>query len=244
MSTALLPAVTDTLVVSEVFGPTIQGEGPHAGQAVGFVRLGGCNLTCSWCDTAYTWDASRYDLRQELQRVRVASVFERVSAMPVSRVVFSGGEPLLQDGPKRGLLALAHRLARADIQLDVETNGTRVPSSELAQLIDLFVVSPKLAHAGVEKAIVPAALSAFADLADLGQAVLKVVCRSRADVTEAIALADAFEFPLSKLWVMPEGTDAQTISARSGELAEAALEAGVNFTTRLHVLLWGSERGR
>jgi 7-carboxy-7-deazaguanine synthase len=62
------------LVVSEVFGPTIQGEGPHAGQRAAFVRLGGCNLTCTWCDTAYTWDARRYDLRAELHRVPITRV--------------------------------------------------------------------------------------------------------------------------------------------------------------------------
>lgn len=60
-----------SLVVSEVFGPTHQGEGPHAGQLCAFVRLMGCNLSCSWCDTPYTWDASRYDLKAEGHRMTV-----------------------------------------------------------------------------------------------------------------------------------------------------------------------------
>ena len=54
-----------TLPLSEVFGPTFQGEGPHAGRRCAFVRLGGCNLSCEWCDTPYTWDATRYDLALE-----------------------------------------------------------------------------------------------------------------------------------------------------------------------------------
>ena len=49
------------LVVAEVFGPTFQGEGPSTGQRAGFVRLGRCNLDCSWCDTPYTWDWERFD---------------------------------------------------------------------------------------------------------------------------------------------------------------------------------------
>ena len=44
----------DTSPVSEVFGPTLQGEGPHAGRPCHFIRLGGCNLSCSWCDTPYS----------------------------------------------------------------------------------------------------------------------------------------------------------------------------------------------
>ena len=61
----------DDLVVAEIFGPTWQGEGPSAGQVAAFVRLGLCNLTCAWCDTAYTWDRSRFDLRAELRRMRL-----------------------------------------------------------------------------------------------------------------------------------------------------------------------------
>jgi hypothetical protein len=55
-----------TLPVSEVFGPTFQGEGALRGAGASFIRLGGCNLTCRDCDTPYTWDAARYDLRAEL----------------------------------------------------------------------------------------------------------------------------------------------------------------------------------
>src|SRR4029450_7825218 len=55
------------LVVSEVFGPTFQGEGPSVGRRAGFVRLGRCNLDCSWCDTPYTWDWERHDPAVELR---------------------------------------------------------------------------------------------------------------------------------------------------------------------------------
>ena len=44
------------LAVSEIFGPTHQGEGPSTGRLCGFVRLARCNLSCLWCDTPYTWD--------------------------------------------------------------------------------------------------------------------------------------------------------------------------------------------
>ncbi len=235
-----------TLVVSEVFGPTFQGEGPHLGQRVGFVRLGGCNLHCVWCDTPYTWDASRHDLRHELSRRPVADLLDEIAAMGVARVVISGGEPLLwQDKP--GWTDLVSGLAAMGCAVDVETNGTVEPDEWTAEAVSMFNVSPKLAHAGDPERdrIRPEVLRGFAELARWhGEAVLKIVVQTPADVGAARDLALRVGFPLRSTYVMPEGTDVATLVARHGQLYQAALDAEVNMTTRLHVLTWGEERGR
>ncbi|MGH3922689.1 MAG: 7-carboxy-7-deazaguanine synthase QueE, partial [Pseudonocardiaceae bacterium] len=57
------------LLIAEQFGPTFQGEGPSVGQQALFIRLSSCNLSCSWCDTPYTWDWTRFDPRVESRRV-------------------------------------------------------------------------------------------------------------------------------------------------------------------------------
>ena len=80
------------MIVSEVFGPTVQGEGPSCGRIATFVRLGRCDLRCSWCDTPYTWDwhghnGVRYDPAQELERLDVLSVVARVEAINTHLVV-------------------------------------------------------------------------------------------------------------------------------------------------------------
>jgi 7-carboxy-7-deazaguanine synthase len=93
-----VPAVTDlppSLVVSEIFGPTCQRRGPTMGERCGFLRLMGCNLACSWCDTPYTWDAGRFNLAAEGHRMTWAAIVEELIAMDVSFVIVSGGEPLL-----------------------------------------------------------------------------------------------------------------------------------------------------
>src|SRR4051794_5963800 len=85
-----------SLVVSEIFGPTWQGEGPSLGRRCGFVRLGRCNLACTWCDTPYTWDWERFDPAVELRRTPVDDILSQLDAMDVDMVVISGGEPMLQ----------------------------------------------------------------------------------------------------------------------------------------------------
>lgn len=235
--------MADTLVVSEVFGPTIQGEGPHTGEVVGFIRLGGCNLTCSWCDTAYTWDAKRFDLRAELSRRPVDELVDAVVDMDVIRVVISGGEPLLQDKAGYGLRALAFALWEKGIGVDVETNGTIPPTTALQAHVDLFAVSPKLGHAGMPllQTLKFGALGAFA-LCD--NAILKVVCQDAAEVEMAAELGGEAGFGKHRIWVMPLGATREELESRRVEIAQAAIEQRVNYSGRLHVDLWGTERGR
>lgn len=233
-----------SLVVAEVFGPTFQGEGLHLGQRAAFIRLGGCNLTCSWCDTAYTWDASRHDLHSEMTRVPVDDIVAQVQAMEPQRVVISGGEPLLwQD--KIGWEHLLTRLVEHGLPVDVETNGTIAPNPFGRVKVDLFTVSPKLAHSGIaeHQRIRPPVLVEFARLARRNQAILKVVVETAADVASTRHLAGAVRFPLRAVWVMPQATTVEALQGRS-DVADAALEHGLNYTTRLHVLTWGTERAR
>ena len=226
------------LAVSEVFGPTVQGEGPTAGRRAGFVRLGRCNLDCRWCDTPYTWDWDRYDPAVEVTVTPVDAVVARLDAMGVDRVVITGGEPLLQ---QRALPPLLAALAERGWAVEVETNGTIAPTPEVTAAVGAFNVSPKLANSGVppERRIRPTALAA---LAATGKAVFKFVVADPDDLDEVAALVAAHA--LAPVWIMPEGTDAATVAARLAALADAVVARGWNLTPRLHVLAWGDERGR
>jgi len=235
-------AAGDTLVLSEVFGPTVQGEGPAVGRRCGFVRLGGCNLTCTWCDTAYTWDADRYDLRAELTRTPVGDILDQVDAMDVPMVVISGGEPLLHQ-LQPGWRSLLGGLAARGIDVHVETNGTRPPAPYTRAAVAQFVVSPKLAHAGdpEDKRIVPPALAA---LVATDKAVFKFVATSTDDLPEIAAVAAAAGIPDRLVWVMPEGVTPDAVVAGGAAIADAVVSRGWNLTTRLHVLCWPKERAR
>lgn len=235
-------ATTDTLVLSEVFGRTVQGEGPALGRLCGFVRLGGCNLACAWCDTAYTWDATRFDLREELTRTPVAGILAKVDAMDVPLIIISGGEPLLHQY-QPAWRELLNGLAARGIEVHVETNGTRAPSPFTAEAVSRFAVSPKLAHAGdpESKRIRPDALAA---LLDTGKAFFKFVAQDVTDLDEVQGFVDGVAIPDRLVWVMPEGVTPEAVVAGGAAIASAVVDHGWNLTTRLHVLCWPKERAR
>jgi 7-carboxy-7-deazaguanine synthase len=227
-----------TLAVSEIFGPTVQGEGPTAGRRAGFVRLGRCNLDCVWCDTPYTWDWDRFDPAVEVTPLPTSEVVARLDAMMVERVVVTGGEPLLQ---QRGLLPLLLALGERGWVVEVETNGTIAPSPAVAAAVTAFNVSPKLANSGIPltRRIRPAALGA---LVETGKAVFKFVVAEASELDEVAALVSAHG--LAPVWIMPEGTSAAVVSSRLAALADPVVARGWNLSTRLQVLVWGDERGR
>lgn len=118
-----------SFLVREIFGPTIQGEGYHAGRACVFLRFAVCNLACTWCDTDFAEERST--------RMSAEAIRDRLLAVDTAAsrtVIVTGGEPALQWKP-----ALAETLADAGFQVHMESNGTRV----LDAAVDWLTISPK-----------------------------------------------------------------------------------------------------
>lgn len=226
------------LLVAEIFGPTFQGEGPSAGQLAAFIRLSRCNLDCVWCDTPYTWDTSRYDLRAESRRMSESTVWRQVQAIPAGLVVITGGEPLLQ---QERLAWLVDKCRSTERRVEIETNGTVKPRPGLLAAVHQFNASPKLANSGV-----PAERRLHGDVIEAlissGKAIFKFVVTGPQDLEEIADLEAAYG--LSPIWVMPEGTSAKRVLARMRALAEPVRQRGWNLTTRLQTLIWEDERGR
>ncbi|MGK2958874.1 MAG: 7-carboxy-7-deazaguanine synthase QueE [Acidimicrobiales bacterium] len=228
----------DELAVAEIFGPTFQGEGPSIGQRAGFVRLGRCNLTCTWCDTPYTWDWERFDPAKEVTPMGVSSVLDRLDSMDPRLVVITGGEPLLQ---QRKLLGVLEGCRKRGFLVEVETNGTLVASPEFLDLVNQFNVSPKLANSGVseDKRIVPEALESFSSS---GKAIFKFVVEDHAELEEVQSIVDRFD--LYRVWIMPQARTPEALNMRLRDLAEPVLQRGWNLSSRMHVELWDDQRGR
>lgn len=234
--------MSDDLPIVEVFGPTIQGEGPYAGRLADFIRLGGCNLACTWCDTPYSWDGSRFDLRQEILAKSPAEVLTGLSA-ETSVTVITGGEPLLHSGSP-AFIELLQKLSSLGKAIHMETNGTILPPLSVRELVSVFVVSPKLSNAGTAHRRDPAPASGWAEVARHREVHVKVVCRDAAEVAEAVRLASSLGIARDHIWVMPEARDERALALRWPIIVDAAIAHRINATTRLHLLAWGNERGR
>lgn len=107
---------------------TIQGEGRHAGKPAYFIRLGGCDVGCRWCDAKYTWNPKMYPPTD------IKTVVERACACSAQAIVITGGEPLLYPlGP------LTRALHERGLEIFIETSGTHPLSGEF----DWVCLSPK-----------------------------------------------------------------------------------------------------
>jgi 7-carboxy-7-deazaguanine synthase len=119
-------------LVKEMFGPTLQGEGAHAGRAVVFLRFAACNLDCTGCDTDFSPDgAVRMNASEIVARLR------ELDTGNTARVVVTGGEPTLQWDAD-----LSSAIRGAGFRVHMESNGTR----PLGGPVDWLTISPKPQH--------------------------------------------------------------------------------------------------
>ena len=107
---------------------TLQGEGFHQGKAAYFIRLGGCDVGCVWCDVKDSWDAEKHP------RLQIESLKLKVKETPAEIVVITGGEPLMHD-----LTELTRELQAAGLKTNIETSGAHPLSGSW----DWICLSPK-----------------------------------------------------------------------------------------------------
>lgn len=232
-----------TLRIAEIFGPTIQGEGALIGQPTVFIRAGGCDYRCSWCDSLHAVD-SRY--RHEWQVMTPDAVMAEVARLSAGQpltVSISGGNPAIQDfAPVIALgKARGYRFA-------CETQGS-VARDWFADL-SLLVLSPKPPSSGqhIDWSAFDACLSA----AGKAEAVMKIVIFDRADLLWAREVAAAY--PGLRLYLQPGNPDTdperfvdpQRLADRLLWLVDETVGKGwlsPIILPQLHVLIWGNRRG-
>jgi len=222
--------------ISEIFGPTLQGEGPLIGKPAIFVRVGGCDFRCNWCDTLY---AVLPKYKNEWEKLDEEEILSKVLLLTNNNpilVTLTGGNPALYDLSE--LLKSGH--ARG-LTFALETQGS-VAKPWFADL-DHLVVSPKGPSSGMEtdwkivgeclKYPVPSAL--------------KFVVFNDEDYRFARRGAALFSgIPL----YLQLGTSAGDSESTFGEQANWLLKKvmddnwqNVTILPQMHVMLWGKQRG-
>jgi 7-carboxy-7-deazaguanine synthase len=233
--------VAHVLNVNEQFGPTIQGEGPSAGQLCSFLRLAGCNVKCVWCDIPQSWDWTKYDRAAESHPTSIGAAADLVwglSDRGKRLVIITGGEPLLQ-APALG--AVFQRIlddTGVIPRLELETSGTR-PLGATEEFWTRIVCSPKI----IPSAHAPGGFALDVELLNHPLTITKFVVQDQTDLEAVEAAVERYALAPETVWLMPEGITVKTLDERTPWLMQAAIDRSWNFTTRYQVYGWGDERG-
>lgn len=162
---------------------TLQGEGFHQGKAAYFIRLGGCDVGCVWCDVKDSWDVSKHP------NLKIENLKFKISETPAEIVVITGGEPLMHN-----LDELTRELQQSGLKTHIETSG----AYPLSGSWDWICLSPKKFKAPLP-GIIPLANE------------LKIVVFNRSDFDWAEKYA-ALVSPICKLYLQPEWDKAAEIT--------------------------------
>lgn len=221
-----------TLFITDIF-QSIQGEGPKLGTPSIFLRLGMCNLQCTWCDTPYTWKEGQTDYKEKSFSEIIQEITTLCKEKKITNLVITGGEPLLQ---QKNIAKLLADPALANMEIEFETNGSQTLCNEIKELKQSisFNISPKLADSGNKEY----------QLHFYPHSVLKFVYVKK----ESEALIDKFlekykeEVADIPVLIMPEGTTIDEMSKKHTKVLSYCLKKGFRFTPRLHIYLFGNKR--
>jgi 7-carboxy-7-deazaguanine synthase len=236
--------------VLEIFGPTIQGEGMVVGQKTMFVRTAGCDYSCSWCDSAFTWDGSAKDDIRQMTAEDIWSELKSLGGDNFSFVTISGGNPALL----KNLDSLIDLLKEMQINIGIETQGSRWQDWFLK--IDELTISPKPPSSTMETnfEILDSIFQKLHDNHFKNNVSLKVVIFDEDDLNYAKMVHKRYEGIPFYLQV----GNVDITNFNNQELIQKLLNKyewlvnrvvkdnqlnNVKVLPQLHALLWGNKRG-
>ena len=211
--------------VSEIFH-SIQGE-IQIGKPSIFIRLAGCNLRCTKLNEGFDCD-SQYAYKGEDMSIR--DLINKIKSYPCKHVIFTGGEPTLQ---KTEIYKLIHNLP-LDYSFSIETNGTSLLNRRYFRG-GVIVVSPKKQKID---------LKILKEYAKISKCYFKFIILNHQDFMFWKDIVDKLKIPNHKVYMMPVGMNAKELNEKSISLIEDCKKYNYCFTPRLHINIYGNERGR
>ena len=231
------------LRIAEIFGPTVQGEGALIGQPTVFVRAGGCDYRCVWCDSLHAVDSQ---FRHDWAAMTPEAVMARIRALSGGRplaVSISGGNPAIQDFAP--LIALGRAEGYGFV---CETQGSL--AQDWFAALDMLVLSPKPPSSG--EATDWARFDACLAAAGAAPVVMKIVIFDTQDY--AFARAAHAHYPNLPLYLQPGNPEVDPAAPVCLPTAAARLRWLIDIVTadgwfaprvlpQMHVWVWGNQRG-
>lgn len=233
--------------VLEIFGPTIQGEGMVIGQKTMFVRTAGCDYSCSWCDSSFTWDGSGKELIKMMNPEEIWGELLRLGGTGFSFVTISGGNPALL----KNLSSLIEILKANNIKVGLETQGSKWQDWFLE--IDELTVSPKPPSSNMKTNF--EVLDTILEKLDKNQHVsLKVVIFDDGDYEYAKQVYQ--RYPDVPFFLQVGNDDIMTTNQQElitqllskyewlvNKVIDDSEITNVKVLPQLHTYLWGNKRG-
>ncbi len=210
--------------INEIFFG-IQGEGKTAGEPRLFIRLSGCNLQCSFCDTKYHTEGK---IKLTTKQIRLLTEYKKWC--------FTGGEPLLQQDTIQHLI-----LSFLPKWVEIETNGTILPNEVVAQFIDQYNVSPKEKRFQLPQSKPEPIILANKNI--LAKSIVKFVYSDIASRRFIKKIESEYLISRDQIWVMPEGKTRKEQLAREKFVWLWCVRMEYNFSPRLHTNLFNLTRG-
>ena len=224
--------------INEIF-KSIQGEGPNFGKPAIFLRTAQCNLKCTWCDTKYTWDWKNYDYTKEVNEMTIEEIKEQILDLEIKHLVITGGEPLLQQDDLADLLSFL----KPDFYVEIETNCTILPNKMLTDLVDQWNVSPKTENSGNPLELYENN-ECYYFFANQENCFFKYVVEDESDIPEIKKFVTKYNIPENRVQLMTQASTKEEIRAREKSISELAKTNNFLFSPRLHVAMWGAQRGK
>ncbi len=240
---------TNTLFIADIFR-SVQGEGKNLGTPSVFIRLGICNLQCSWCDTPYTWKKGMTDYVARTETWILAKIKKLVAGTSINHVVITGGEPLLQ---QKQLAALLSRPLFRTMNLEFETNGSMPLLPEMKELMATraeqrltplhFTISPKLADSGNRPYAFqqyPNAVYKFVYVRKESEKLILAAVKKIKKTSAVSPSTNGSSTPT--VYIMPEGVTVKAMEKKYPDIVKFCTRNGFRFSPRLHIYLFGNTR--
>lgn len=225
------------LVVSEKFY-SIQGEGQTMGRPAVFLRLAGCNLLCksdNWvCDSIEVWQKGTKTPFKDVFNDDYIKVLKNGA-----HLIITGGEPLLHQKKIIDFLIWFNEKHKFKPIVEFETNGTIMPHERLIMLTEYWNVSPKLSNSGetANKRINEVAIEFFNSQPNT---IFKFVVSCKDDILEIL---NEYNLNMKKVVLMPAGDSQELLNKTRQTVAELAIELGLRYSDRLHIVIWNQKTG-
>jgi len=214
--------------LSELFY-SLSGEGPSVGRPAIFIRMSKCNRNCAGCDTK---------IKDRVEEIEPSAVISRVKnylkVHPHSRVIFTGGEPLLQPDAINQIID-----GLPGVPCDIETNGTLDSQIELFKRLNIIVVSPKKDMFKSSKEI-DEFFRKWTLISEQGRhnVYFKLVIGNlpwawnEREISTVISNCPSLT---NRIWLMPAGDNAEKLSISARNCWRAVMHLGCNYSDRLHI---------